>query len=177
MLANLDLVIRHVAAAAATPEAGVRTSSSGNSSSSSSIESGGNGCGSSSLEHVNRLPTNAGPIIVTLDADDCLARPDALSLVYDMHVRHGHDLVIGGQLRTDRTAAPAASGYGTAGVVFGGPARQRALRGGGEVWRHLRSFRRGAYCAVRQEDLVSPKIAAVQAAQQGQEVRALVGGC
>ncbi len=174
MLANLDLVIRHVAAAGATPGSGVGTSSSGKG---SSIGGGGKSCGSSSLGCLDRLPTNAGPIIVTLDTDDCLARPDALSLLYDMHVRHRHDLVIGGQLRTDRTAAPAASGYGTAGVVFGGPARQRALRGGGEVWRHLRSFRRKAYCAVRQEDLVSPEVAAKQAAQQGQQVRVLVGVC
>ncbi|KXZ45448.1 hypothetical protein GPECTOR_54g189 [Gonium pectorale] len=44
-----------------------------------------------------------------------------------------HDVVIAGQLRTDRTDDPAASGFGTARVVFGGPARQRALRGGGEA--------------------------------------------
>ncbi|EFJ52856.1 hypothetical protein VOLCADRAFT_86249 [Volvox carteri f. nagariensis] len=105
------------------------------------------------VRHIVRHPD---AVIVTLDADDCLLRRDALSAVYRMHFDKGHDLVIGGQLRTDRTASPAASAFGTAHVVFGGPPRQRALRGGGDVWRHLRSFRARLYNRIRTEDLLDP---------------------
>ncbi len=105
------------------------------------------------VRHIVRRPD---AVIVTLDADDCLLRTDALSAVHRLHLSGGHDLVIGGQLRTDRTASPAANAFGTANVVFGGPPRQRALRGGGEVWRHLRSFRKYLYDKIRTENLIDP---------------------
>lgn len=58
----------------------------------------------------------------------------------------GHDFVVGGQLRTDKQRVGA--GYNTNDITCGGPGRQRLLRGGGNVWQHLRSFRKSLFDAV-----------------------------
>ena len=48
---------------------------------------------------------------------------------------------------------PQSAERGPKGVSFGGPGRQRLLRGGGNVWQHLRSFRKRLFDAVPDEEL------------------------
>jgi len=59
--------------------------------------------------------------------------------------------VTGGHLRTDKVAV--GPGYNTGLVSFAGADRQRLLRGGGNVWQHLRSFRKRLFDAVPDECL------------------------
>lgn len=68
-------------------------------------------------------------------------------------MQDGHDLVIGGHLRLDKAAV--AAGANTSQVAFPGGGRQRLLRGGGNVWQHLRSFRKGLFDRVADSDLRS----------------------
>ena len=57
--------------------------------------------------------------------------PKSISpLVTQCPTQRGHDLVIGGQLRTDKPVV--APGWGTSSVTFAS-SRQRLLRGGGNV--------------------------------------------
>ncbi|WIA18791.1 hypothetical protein OEZ85_003475 [Tetradesmus obliquus] len=116
--------------------------------------------------------SNQDAIIVTLDADDMLLQHDALRLVWEAHTQGGHDFVTAGHIRTDKThCGPGynttaydhsankcntlpTTGFDTTGcnttgcVTFAGPHRQRQLRGGGNVWQHLRSFRKALFDAV-----------------------------
>lgn len=65
-------------------------------------------------------------------------------------LQKGHDLVIGGHLRPDKKdATPGAT---AAAVQFLGR-HQRLQRGGGSVWQHLRSFRKGLFDRIDDWDL------------------------
>ena len=79
-------------------------------------------------------------IVALLDADDALlgrAVVDKLLAVY----REGADLTVGSMLRTDRPADYP--------VTFENPRTHR----GGNVWQHLRTFRRSLFDPIREEDL------------------------
>ena len=91
---------------------------------------------------VRHLIAQADAIVVLVDLDDALASPDALSRVSDEH-RRGADLTVGSMLRTDRpgVAYPA---------CFDNPRGQR----GGNVWQHLRSFRKGLFDQIDERDML-----------------------
>ncbi len=78
--------------------------------------------------------------IVLLDLDDALADPDALAIVAAKH-RDGADVTVGSMLRTDKaTVYP---------VEFVDPRAKR----GGNVWQHLRSFRKSLFDRIAPSDL------------------------
>jgi hypothetical protein len=59
--------------------------------------------------------------------------------------------VVGGHIRTDKLHVQ--PGANTSSVTFAGPRRQRLLRGGGNVWQHLRSFRKRLFDAIPDDQL------------------------
>lgn len=59
--------------------------------------------------------------------------------------------MMGGHIRTDKLRVGA--GCNTSDVTFGGTRRQRLLRGGGNVWQHLRSFRKRLFDSVPDDQL------------------------
>lgn len=79
-------------------------------------------------------------IVVLLDLDDALASPDALQMVLDHH-REGADVTVGSMLRTDKHVRYP--------VDFVAPRDKR----GGNVWQHLRSFRKSLFDRIPPEDL------------------------
>jgi peptidoglycan/xylan/chitin deacetylase (PgdA/CDA1 family) len=79
-------------------------------------------------------------VIVTLDMDDALASPDALQIVLERH-RSGADLTVGSMLRTDKKVNYPAN--------FNHPRANR----GGNVWQHLRSFRKHLFDRIPVEAL------------------------
>lgn len=79
-------------------------------------------------------------VVVLLDLDDALADPGVLALVAERH-RNGADLTVGSMLRTDKAA--------TYPVDFSNPRGNR----GGNVWQHLRTFRKSLFDRVAPEDL------------------------
>lgn len=90
--------------------------------------------------------TYADSVIVTLDVDDMFANEDVLSLLARMYDDHPSlDLAVGGMTRTDRPLTiPLPISFLNA----------RRLRGGGNVWQHLRSFKKSLFDRIRWEDLV-----------------------
>ena len=72
--------------------------------------------------------------------------------------QEGHDVVVGGHLRTDKQYRK--QGFNTQVVRFVG-ARQRLLRGGGNVWQHVRTFRKHLFDAVKDEDMREPCVSGV----------------
>lgn len=84
--------------------------------------------------------TNPRSIIVLVDLDDALLGHGALARVA-MEFERGADLTVGGMLRTDK-----AKRYP---VDFVHPRESR----GGNVWQHLRAFRRGLFDRVPDEAL------------------------
>lgn len=79
-------------------------------------------------------------VVVTLDADDALMGKGVLQRLATEY-RKGADVTVGSMLRTDKTV--------TYPVCFDNPRRHR----GGNVWQHLRSFRKRLFDAVPDEDL------------------------
>jgi hypothetical protein len=73
--------------------------------------------------------------MITLDADDCLIGSDVLDIL-DAHYAQGADMTAGSMCRTDKKACYP--------PVF---ERPRAHRGG-NVWQHLRSFRKSLFEAI-----------------------------
>nr|WP_312515578.1 glycosyltransferase [Massilia sp.] len=73
--------------------------------------------------------------IITLDADDCLIGSEVLD-VLDAEYRSGADMTVGSMCRTDKRAHYPACFE-----------RPRAHRGG-NVWQHLRSFRKSLFDAI-----------------------------
>jgi hypothetical protein len=63
------------------------------------------------------------------------------------------DFVTAGHIRTDKTHCGPGYNTGSGCVTFAGPHRQRQLRGGGNVWQHLRSFRKHLFDAVPDDRL------------------------
>jgi hypothetical protein len=79
-------------------------------------------------------------VVAFLDADDALLGQHAVERLRDAY-RQGADLTVGSMLRTDR-----ALDYP---VTFDNPRAHR----GGNVWQHLRSFRRELFDRILDEDL------------------------
>jgi len=74
-------------------------------------------------------------IMITLDADDCLIGSEVLDIL-DAEYRSGADMTVGSMCRTDKGAQYPACFE-----------RPRAHRGG-NVWQHLRSFRKSLFEAI-----------------------------
>lgn len=87
-----------------------------------------------------RVCTNPQSIIITLDLDDCLTGADVLDRVAAAYSR-GADVTVGSMLRTDK-----GMDYH---VSFENPRGRR----GGNVWQHLRSFRKALFDAIPDADL------------------------
>jgi len=81
---------------------------------------------------IRHLCTSPDQVIVTLDADDSLIGCRVLDRLAEEYDR-GADLTVGSMLRTDKRADYP--------VCLKAPRRNR----GGNVWQHLRSFRKGLF--------------------------------
>lgn len=89
---------------------------------------------------IRRICTNPESVIVTLDLDDTLIGQgvlNRLAVEYDQ----GADVTIGSMLRTDKQVEYP--------VTFVQPRKAR----GGNVWQHLRSFRKSLFDAIPDQDL------------------------
>jgi hypothetical protein len=73
---------------------------------------------------------------------------NTLTAQHLLHLQGGHDFVTAGHIRTDKTHCAPGYNTGPSCVTFAGPHRQQQLRGGGNVWQHLRSFRKQLFDAV-----------------------------
>jgi len=89
---------------------------------------------------VRELIAAQDTIVVLLDMDDALADTEALSVV-DAAYRDGADLTVGSMLRTDKNVAYP--------VDFTNPRGNR----GGNVWQHLRTFRKSLFDRIEPADL------------------------
>ena len=89
---------------------------------------------------VRRICTDPETVIVTLDADDALIGDRVLERLAAEYER-GADVTVGSMLRTDKAADYP--------VRFDRPRERR----GGNVWQHLRSFRKRLFDAVPDEAL------------------------
>lgn len=74
-------------------------------------------------------------VMITLDADDCLIGSDVLDIL-DAEYAHGADMTVGSMCRTDKKACYPA--------CFDNPRAHR----GGNVWQHLRSFKKSLFAAI-----------------------------
>ncbi len=90
---------------------------------------------------IRKLCSNPESIIVTVDADDRLIGTGALFRVSQAY-QHGADATVGSMLRTDKEV--------TYPVTF---QNARFTRGGGNVWQHLRTFRKRLFDRLREADL------------------------
>lgn len=88
---------------------------------------------------INQICRNPQSIIVLVDADDALIGTDALSKVRSRYQR-GADLTVGTMIRTDK--------YKEYPVDFKFPRLNR----GGNVWQHLRTFRKYLFDSIDHED-------------------------
>ena len=91
-------------------------------------------------EAITRFCSDPNSVILTLDPDDLLAGPRVLERVMEEYEK-GADVTVGSMLRLDKEAR-----Y---------PSELTDPRGsrGGNVWQHLRSFRKHLFDAIRVEDL------------------------
>ena len=89
---------------------------------------------------IRNLVGRADAIVAFLDADDALLGGGAVDTILTAH-HEGADLTVGSMLRTDRPARYE--------VSFDNPRANR----GGNVWQHLRSFRRCLFDRIDPEDL------------------------
>jgi hypothetical protein len=92
------------------------------------------------VEAIRHHVGNPDSVIVTLDADDCLIGDSVLDVLADAYAA-GADMTVGSMCRTDKGAAYP--------VDFAEPRSRR----GGNVWQHLRSFRKSLFDAVPDEEL------------------------
>lgn len=89
---------------------------------------------------IRRLCGNPDSIIVTLDLDDALIGTDVIDTLVNTYAE-GADLTVGSMLRTDKAAPGKAN--------FQNPRGER----GGNVWQHLRSFRKSLWDALPEQCL------------------------
>ncbi len=89
---------------------------------------------------IKEICKNENSIIVMVDADDALATNDALKRIL-VEYSNGADVTVGSMLRTDKP-----SYYP---VYFSNP----RLNKGGNVWQHLRSFKKYLFDAINPDDL------------------------
>lgn len=98
----------------------------------------------SPLENINyairNICTNNQSIIAMLDLDDALIGSDVVDIVLDQYARSA-DVTVGSMLRTDK--------HKPYSVQFKEPRKNR----GGNVWQHLRTFRKYLFDQIPQEDL------------------------
>lgn len=88
---------------------------------------------------IRNICSNQNSIIVMLDIDDALIGQNVLNKVYHEYLE-GSDLTVGTMLRTDKEA--------TYPVDFIEPRKKR----GGNVWQHLRTFRKYLFGKINVED-------------------------
>lgn len=89
---------------------------------------------------IRHICSNPQSVIVTLDLDDALIGDGVLARL-EREYSKGADVTIGSMLRTDKHA--------TYPVVLDNPRQAR----GGNVWQHLRSFRKYLFDAIPDEDI------------------------
>lgn len=89
---------------------------------------------------IRHVCTNPDSVIITLDLDDALIGKSVLDRLENEYLK-GADVTVGSMLRTDKHAEYP--------VVFDAPRRSR----GGNVWQHLRTFRRRLFDAIPDHDL------------------------
>lgn len=89
---------------------------------------------------IRHVCTNPQSVILTLDLDDAIIGPGVLDRV-EREYADGADVTIGSMLRTDKHVAYP--------VVLRAPRRAR----GGNVWQHLRTFRKFLFDAIPDHDL------------------------
>ncbi len=89
---------------------------------------------------IKKICANSESIIVMVDSDDALIGKNALSEVMRLY-DEGTDLTIGTMLRTDK--------YREYNVNFESPRTSR----GGNVWQHLRTFRKYLFDLIDEDDL------------------------
>jgi glycosyltransferase involved in cell wall biosynthesis/SAM-dependent methyltransferase len=89
---------------------------------------------------IRHLIASPDAVVVLLDLDDALADPRALAIIAEHH-REGADLTVGSMLRTDKEVEYP--------VDFSNPRGNR----GGNVWQHLRTFRKSLFDRIWLEDL------------------------
>ncbi len=90
---------------------------------------------------VRELCTNPDSTIVMLDADDAFLHPGVICRIREARER-GVDLTVGGMLRTDK--------WKDYPVCFDKPRSHR----GGNVWQHLRTFRKALFDRLEEEDMM-----------------------
>lgn len=89
---------------------------------------------------IRKVCADPDSVILTLDLDDALLGPGVLDRIAAAY-KHGADMTTGSMLRTDKHADYP--------VRFDDPRTHR----GGNVWQHLRTFRKGLFDAIPDEDL------------------------
>jgi len=95
---------------------------------------------SNTVEAIRHHVGNTDSVIITLDADDCLIGSDVLDVLAEQY-GDGADLTVGSMCRTDKHADYP--------VSFQGARSKR----GGNVWQHLRSFRKRLFDELPDEQL------------------------
>ncbi|RHZ03740.1 hypothetical protein DYB37_011566, partial [Aphanomyces astaci] len=102
--------------------------------------------GANTVLAVEYVCANPMSVVVTLDMDDSLLGMDVWTTLYRYYIQEYADATVGGMLRTDKiqptTSYP--------GICVNGA---RRLRGGGNVWMHLRSFRKYLFDRILDQDL------------------------
>ncbi len=89
---------------------------------------------------IRHVCTDANSVIVTLDMDDALIGPKVLDRVAEAYA-DGAQVTVGSMLRTDKHVEYP--------VTFDSPRQAR----GGNVWQHLRTFRKYLFDAIPDHDL------------------------
>jgi 2-polyprenyl-3-methyl-5-hydroxy-6-metoxy-1,4-benzoquinol methylase len=87
------------------------------------------------VEGIRRHCGRPDSVMITLDADDCLIGSDVLDIL-DAEYARGADMTVGSMCRTDKKAHYP--------VCFEQPRAHR----GGNVWQHLRSFKKSLFEAI-----------------------------
>jgi uncharacterized protein (TIGR00725 family) len=90
---------------------------------------------------IRKMVSNPDAIIVTVDLDDCLLGNQVLVTIRREFLDERKDLVLASMLRTDKKSRAACNPQ----VTFDNCRQLRAI---GNVWRHLRCFRRNLFCQI-----------------------------
>ena len=102
--------------------------------------------GANTVLAIRHLVSNPDSVVITLDLDDALIGDRLFKCMHQAYHIEGADCTVGNHLRTDKPISPP-NPY---------PAmltHPRRTRGGGNVWKHLRSFRQHLFARIRDEDL------------------------
>lgn len=100
---------------------------------------------------VRSLIASPNAIVITLDLDDMLANRLVLEKIWNMFQDElALEVAVGGMVRTDRCDGAPLS------LQFDGV---RGMRGGGNVWQHMRCFKKRLFDRLRWEDLSQGDVA------------------